>query len=158
VLLPNRGTRIVGAGLALAMLVLLALARMEPTILGYHLHLNFAPAWAQLIKSYYLMGNWNLLWYAVIALAVFGWRRLREPPLLPLTAVVAAGLAFLFFVFAFTEAAAWMADLTTANRASLHIVPLLIYLGVLTWHSMVRRDAAASAPATIESSSAPSAA
>jgi hypothetical protein len=135
-LLPRRGPRIVGIGFALAALALFALARTDPTILGYRLHLNFAPAWAQLVKSYYLMGNWNLLWYAVVALLVFGWRHLKEPPLLPLTAVTAAGLAFLFFVFAFTEAAVWLADLTTANRATLHIVPLLVFLGVLTWHSM----------------------
>ena len=44
-------------------------------------------------------------------------------------------MAFLFFVFAFTEAPCWMADLTTANRATLHIVPLLVYLGVLTWRA-----------------------
>jgi len=136
VLLPRRGIRIVGIAFAVAALVLLALARIGPTILGYQLHLNFAPAWAQLVKSYYLMGNWNLLWYAVVALAAFGWRRLWEPTLLPLTIVTAAGILFLFFVFAFTEAAVWMADLTTANRATLHIVPLLVFLGVLTWRSM----------------------
>ena len=147
-LLPRRGARIVGTGFALAALALLALARTEPTIQGYRLHLNFAPAWAQLVKSYYLMGNWNLLWYAVIALVAFGWRRLREPPLLPLTAVTLAGLSILFFVFGFTVAAVWLADLTTANRATLHIVPLLVYLGVLTWHSMTTPSAAAPAVAT----------
>jgi hypothetical protein len=136
VLLPRRGARIVGVGFAVAALALLVLARTEPMLLGYRLHLNFAPAWAQLVKSYYLMGNWNLLWYAVIALVAFGWRHLMKPPLLPLAAVTAAGLGFLFFVFAFTDAAAWLADLTTANRATLHIVPLLVFLGVLTWHSM----------------------
>ena len=135
-LLPRRGTRIVGIGFTLAALALLALARTEPTMLGYRLHLNFAPAWAQLVKSYYLMGNWNLLWYAAIALVAFGWRRLRERPLLSLTAVMVAGLFFLFFVFAFTDAAVWLADLTTANRATLHLVPLLVFIGVLTWHSM----------------------
>jgi hypothetical protein len=136
VLLPRRGARIVGVGFAVAALALLTLARTEPMLLGYRLHLNFAPAWAQLVKSYYLMGNWNLLWYAVIALVAFGWRHLMKPPLLPLAAVTAAGLGFLFFVFAFTDAAAWLADLTTANRATLHIVPLLVFLGVLTWDSM----------------------
>ena len=88
------------------------------------------------------------LWYAVIALVALGWRRLTKPPLLPLTAVTAAGLCFLFFVFAFTEAGAWLADLTTANRATLHIVPLLVFLAVLTWHSMTLApaDAAPSPP------------
>lgn len=153
-LLPRRGPRIVIIGFAFVALVLLALTRTEPTIAGYLLHLDFAPAWAQLVKSYYLMGNWNLLWYAVLALIVFGWRRLKEPPLLPLAAVTAAGAFFLFFVFAFTEAAVWLADLTTANRATLHIVPLLVFLGALTWHSLtiappdVAAAPAVEAPAT----------
>ncbi len=135
-LLPRRGVRVVGIGFTIVALLLFALTRIEPTIAGYRLHLDFAPAWAQLVKSYYLMGNWNLLWYAVLALIVFGWRRLKEPPLLPLTAVTLAGAFFLFFVFAFTDAAVWLADLTTANRATLHLVPLLVFLGVLTWHAL----------------------
>jgi hypothetical protein len=154
VLLPRRGLRIVGAAFALVAIALLALARMQPTIAGYQLHLNFAPAWAQLIKSYYLMGNWNLLWYAVLALAAFGWRQLKEPSLLPLTMVAAAGMAFLFFVFAFTEAAVWMADLTTANRATLHIVPLLVYLGVLTWRAMTSAPSEAQSSPAVSASSA----
>ncbi len=134
--LPRRGARVVGIAFALAALALLALARTEPTILGYRLHLDFAPAWAQLVKSYYLMGNWNLLWYAVAALVVFGWRQLTKPPLLPLAVVAAAGLSFLFFVFAFNDAAAWLGDLTAANRATMQIVPMLVFLGVRTWHEM----------------------
>ena len=104
--------------------------------MGYRLHLAFAPAWAQLVKSYSLMGNWNLLWYAVAALVVFGWRQLTKPPLLPLAVVAAAGLSFLFFVFAFTDAAAWLGDLTAANRATMQIVPMLVLLGVRTCHEM----------------------
>lgn len=151
-LLPHRGARIVGIAFALVALVLLALARTEPAILGHRLHLNFAPAWAQLVKSYYLMGNWNLLWYGVIALVAFGWRRLSKPPLLSLTAVTAAGLFLLFFVFAFTEAAVWLPDLSMTNRATLHIVPLLVFLGVLTWHSMTLASSeTASSPAVAAS-------
>jgi hypothetical protein len=133
---PRRGLRIVVTGFAVAVLGVLAIARTQPTLLGYHLKLDFAPAWAQLVKSYYLMGNWNLLWYAVIALMIFGWRRLSQPPLLPLSAVVAAGLIFLAIVFSFTTAAEWIADLTTANRASMHLAPLLVFAGVLLWHRM----------------------
>src|SRR5205823_12019254 len=128
---PRRGGRIIGTGFALAALALLVLARTEPTVLGYRLHLDFAPAWAQLVKSYYLMGNWNLLWYAVIILMVLGWRRLSQPPLAPLAVVVAAGLLFLAVVFSFTTAAAWIADLTTANRASMHLAPLLVFVSIL---------------------------
>jgi hypothetical protein len=135
-LLPRWGLRVVVTGFAVALLAVLAIARAQPTLLGYHLKLDFAPAWAQLVKSYYLMGNWNLLWYAVIVLMVLGWRRLRAPPLAPLAVVVAAGLLFLAIVFSFTTAAAWIADLTTANRASMHLAPLLVFVSILLWHRM----------------------
>jgi hypothetical protein len=137
VLMPRRGLRILGIGAALAVVVLLVLARTEPLVLGYRLHLNFAPAWAQLVKSYFLMGNWNLLWYGFVVIVVVGARRLLEPPLAPLAAIAAAGFGFLLFVFAFTDAGVWLADLTTANRATLHLAPLLVALGVLTWHRLM---------------------
>ena len=145
-LLPRRGLRVVVGGFAVALLGVLAIARAQPTLLGYHLKLDFAPAWAQLVKSYYLMGNWNLLWYAVIVLMVLGWRRLSQPSLAPLAVVVAAGLLFLAIVFSFTTAAAWIADLTTANRASMHLAPLLVFVSILLWHRMTQ-DSAETAPA-----------
>ena len=151
VLLPRRGLRVVVTGFAVAVLGVLAIARAQPTLLGYHLKLDFAPAWAQLVKSYYLMGNWNLLWYAVIVLIVLGWRRLSQPPLAPLAVVVAAGLLFLAIVFSFTTAAAWIADLTTANRASMHLAPLLVFASVLLWHRMTH-DSSGTAPAAASAS------
>nr|MBA3776838.1 hypothetical protein [Betaproteobacteria bacterium] len=36
-----------------------------------------------------------------------------------------AGSVFLFVVFAFTNARAWVADQTTVNRATLHLAPLV---------------------------------
>ena len=136
-LLPRRGLRALAIASALVALILLFLARTNTVILGYQMHLDFAPAWAQLVKSYFLMGNWNLLWYGFIAILVIGARRILKPPLVPLTVIVIAGLAFLLFVFAFTEAAAWLADLTTANRATIHIAPLLVVLATLTWQQLV---------------------
>ena len=135
-LMPRRGLRALGIAAALSALILLFLARTNTVILGYQMHLNFAPAWAQLVKSYFLMGNWNLLWYGFIAIVIIGARRILKPPLLPLTVIVIAGLGFLLFVFAFTEAATWLADLTTANRATIHIAPLLVALGMLTWQRL----------------------
>ena len=146
VLIPRRGFRVVGVCFVLGILAFLLIARAKPTILGYHLNIDFNPAWRQLIKSYYLMGNWNLLWYAVLALIIFGWRRLREPPLVPLTAIAAAGLLFLGMVFSFTNAATWIFDLTTANRASMHLAPILVFLGILTWQRLTEAPASA-APA-----------
>ena len=135
-LMPRRGVRVVAIGFALVALVALLLARTEPVVLGYRLHLDFSYGWAQLIKAYFLMGNWNLLFYGAIVIFMLGARRLIEPPLAPLAAITVAGLAFLLFVFAFTQAALWLADLTTANRATLHLAPLLVTLGVLTWHRL----------------------
>ena len=52
-------------------------------ILGYHLHLDFAPDWEALANSFLLYDNWHLLWYGAIAVALLGrasfwrlkWRR-----------------------------------------------------------------------------------
>ena len=151
VLMPRRGFKIVGVCFALGILAFLLIARAKPMLLGYHVDLDFNPPWAQLVKSYYLMGNWNLLWYAVIALIAFGWRRLGEPPLAPLTAVAATGFIFLGVVFSFTNAASWIFDLTTANRASMHLAPLLVFMGVLTWQRLTEPlaiAAPAAAPGT----------
>jgi hypothetical protein len=152
-LMPRHGLRVLGIVAALSVVVLLLLARTEPVVLGYRLHLDFAPAWAQLVKSLFLMGNWNLLWYGIVVIVVVGARRLLEPPLAPLAAIAAAGLGFLLFVFGFTDAAIWLADLTTANRATLHLAPLLVALGVLTWHQLTL-----SSPATPVAAAEPRAA
>ena len=152
-LMPRRGLRLLGICAALAALLLLIIARTEPVILGYRLHLNYAPAWRELVRSSFLMGNWNMLWYALTAIAIVGARRLLRAPLAPLTVIVIAGLAFLLFVFAFTVAATWLADLTTANRATLHIAPLLVVYGVLIWNQL-----ATVAPATTGHAAQPGAA
>jgi len=147
-LMPRRGVRVVAIGFAVLAVAALVLARTEPVLLGYRLHLDFSYGWAQLIKAYFLMGNWNLLFYGAIVILVLGARRLVEPPLAPLAAITAAGLAFLLFVFAFTQAALWLSDLTTANRATLHLAPLLVTLCVLTWHRLaLATSAAPTAPA-----------
>jgi hypothetical protein len=60
--------------------------------------------------------------------------------------VGAAALAFLVVTFAFTNAAAWVENFTTVNRATLHAAPLLVCLCVLLWHELAKR-AEAHAPA-----------
>ncbi len=47
--------------------LLAVLAQTHPVIFNYRLHLDFAPAWARSVESYFLLGNWNLLWYGAIA-------------------------------------------------------------------------------------------
>ncbi len=137
-MLPRRGPRLVLVGFAACMLALLALAQTQPVVLGYSLHLDFAPDWGALGNSYFLFGNWHLLWYGVIAAALAGRRQLLQPPLAVLTVVIIAGLLFLFFVFGFTNARDWVTDQTTVNRATLHLAPLICVWMLLVFHAWAR--------------------
>src|SRR5205807_2206093 len=91
VVFPRRGVSILAAGLAIALTALLILARTEASVLGYHLHLDFAPPWLGMFESMFLLGNWHLLWYAILVVAVVGWREIVSRPIAPLSATVAAG-------------------------------------------------------------------
>ncbi len=148
---PRRGLRIVGIGVAATLFALLVLARTHPVVLGYRLHLDFEPSWAGLVESFFLLGNWHLLWYAAIAIAIVAWRDLRSPRLLPLGVTIGVGFVFLAVVFAFTNARNWVAGQTTINRAVLHIAPLAavwIVLVASQWldRNRPRSDATPAAP------------
>jgi hypothetical protein len=150
VLLPRRGVKVVGLCFGVAALLLLALIRTDATILGYRLHIDYQPQWHSLLKAYLLLGNWHLLWYGVIALAIVGAGSLLRPPLAPLAMVVASGLALLLIAPGFSSASALLADFTTFNRAALHLAPLLVCLCILLWHELAApasRSALASADA-----------
>ena len=138
---PRRGPRIVGAALGLSTLAVLVLARTDFTLLGHNLHLEYRSPWHEFADAYLLLGNWHLLWYAVVALAIVGARRLMRPPLSALAAVLVPGLAFLFVAYAFTRAPAWIVDPGSINRTTLHLAPLLVYVCVLLWRELTVRVA-----------------
>jgi hypothetical protein len=142
VLLPRRGLKLVGWCFGVAALLLLALAQSDVTILGYRLHLDYRPQWHSLAEAYLFLGNWHLLWYSAIALAIVGARALLQPPLAPLAMVVASGLALVIIVPAFGGTSALLADFTTFNRATLHLAPLLTCFCVLLWRELTERPAA----------------
>ncbi|MEP6656006.1 MAG: hypothetical protein ABJC33_02145 [Betaproteobacteria bacterium] len=144
---PRRGLRVAGVSFAAAALLLAFLAQTHPVLLNYRLHLDFDPQWAALGRSYFLLGNWHLLWYGAIAAAVLAYRQLLSPPLAPVTMIAAAGALFLFFVFGFTNARQWVADQTTVNRASLHFAPLAVIFMMLAFDAFSRRWQAAADPA-----------
>jgi hypothetical protein len=125
-LLPRRGPRVVAAGYAAAVIGLLVLAQTSPVVMGYHLHLDFAPDWEALANSFLLYDNWHLLWYGAIAVALLGWRQLMAPGVAPLTVVVGGGVIFVAFVMLFTNARDWLSDQSTINRATLHVAPLVV--------------------------------
>ena len=137
-MLPRQGIRIATALFIIAICAMLVLARAEPTILGYRLHLDFEMPWRALFEAYFAFGNWNLLWYGVIAVAVLARRHLLSREVAPYTAMVAAGLIFLLFGFAFTNARVWVEDQSTVNRATLHLAPLIIVWMLLSFRAWAR--------------------
>lgn len=141
------GLRIVVAGFVFALVTFGVLAQSEPVILGYRLHLDFAPDWTALGQSFFLLDNWHLLWYGVIAVAVLGRRQLLAPGIAPLTIVLVAGSLFLLLVFGFTNARAWVADQTTINRAVLHLAPLAALWALVVFHAWSKASKAAGVPA-----------
>lgn len=150
-LVPRYGKRLVALGFAAAALALLVLAQTSPRILNYSLHLDFAPPWNALFDSLFMLGSWNLLWYGVVAAGVLAWRQLLRRDLAPFSLLVAAGIAFLFIVFAFTNARAWVETQTTINRAVLHLAPLFAVWMMVVLHArfaLAVADATAATAAT----------
>ena len=121
------------------------MARTNVVILGYRLHADFDPGWRSFWDAYLLSSSWNLLWYGAVVLAIVGARRLGRPRLAPLSVVVGTGIAFLLFVTWFTNASGWMQELTTLNRATLHLAPLVVVFGALLWRELAG-DAQPAAP------------
>lgn len=146
VLLPRHGVRLAIAGFAAAIILMVVIAQFRLSIFNYQLKLDFDPAWGDLAQSYFLLGNWHLLWFGVVAASALAWRHLLAPALAPITMIVGAGLMFLFFVFAFTNASFYIADQTTVNRATLHLAPLMVILMVLAWNQFALAWHATHAP------------
>jgi len=150
---PRHGLRIAFAGFAAAAVLLVLLARFKLRLFNYELNLTYTPAWGDLAESYFLLGNWHLLWYGAVAVALVAWRHLFDRALAPLTTIVIAGLMFLFVVFGFTTASYYITDQTTVNRATLHLAPLVVAFMILAWQVFATRFGARHAEA---SSSLPS--
>jgi hypothetical protein len=150
VLLPRRGLKIVAASFGVAALLVLALAQSDTTLAGYRLHLDYQPQWRSQVAAYLLLGNWHLLWYGAIAVALLGARTLLRPPLAPLAMVVAWGLALLLVAPAFSGASAALADFTVFNRATLHLAPLLVCLTLLVWRELTARAPGPVVPAAAD--------
>ena len=119
---------------AASAIVAFVLAQTSLTILGYRTGTGFRMPWRSLAEAYFAFANWHLLLCGVVAVGLLAWRRLLHPTLAPLTITIAAGLVFLAFGFAFTNAGAWVEDQATVNRATLHLAPLLALWMILAFH------------------------
>ena len=147
VLLPRQGLRLSLIGFAIVAFALAALARLKLTFFNYRLDLDFDPPWRDLFQSYFLLGNWNLLWFGVAGVLLLAHRQLVSRALVPLTVIVIGGMLFLFFVFGFTNASEFIADQTTVNRATLHLAPLMVCFVMLAFDAFARRAKTPDAPA-----------
>ena len=134
-LLPRHGLRVAAACFGIAALAALVLTRSGMTIVGYHLQLDYDMPWDGLVEAWFTFANWHLLFYGAAAMVVLAWRHLLSRELAPLTITVAAGLAFLMFGFAFTNARVWVEDQSTVNRATLHLAPLIVVWMLLAFRA-----------------------
>ncbi len=144
---PRWGLRVALGLVAAGVLALLVLVQTSPVILGYRIQYDGSFPWQALVDAYFLYANWHLLWFAVIAVAILGWRSLREPGIASFTVTLGLGLLFLLFGFAFTNAAAWVEDQSTVNRATLHLAPLAVVCMLLVYRDWSQRQRPATAVA-----------
>jgi hypothetical protein len=141
--LPRRGLLAAGVLFGLGIFALLVASRTGFTLFGYRFSPTYAMPWGALFDAYFSFGNWHLLWYAALAVAVAGWRQLFAAAVAPYTVVIAGGLLFLFVGFAFSNAGAWVEDQSTVNRATLHLAPLVVVWMFVTLRERWRAPAAA---------------
>ena len=87
--------------------------------------------------NYLILGNYHLLWYALLVAVLLCARQAVSAALRPATVLLATGLGFLAASFFFTNSAQWWGDYGTINRATLHFAPLVVfYLCVLSRASL----------------------
>jgi hypothetical protein len=132
-LFPRRGLKFVAWSLAAAALTIIVFA--QGTFGGPTLHLG--ASLRSFADAFLLFDNWHLLGYAAIALAIVGARRLVGQPLAPLTAIVGSALAWLVVAALFSaDVVRWFPDAAAINRATLHVAPLIVCVGLLLWHEL----------------------
>src|SRR5438552_4436899 len=93
----------------------------------YEAHAAPNPTTGIVLDNYLLLDNYHLLWYLLVAGLVVWWREATAKALRPATSLIAAGVAFLAVSFLFTNSAAWWGDYGTINRATIHLVPALVF-------------------------------
>lgn len=129
VLVPRAALASVAVLLVGGVIALLVLGEMGSfNLFGYPVQaLRYTPVWESLWQSLFVLDNWHLLWYLVIATSAFVVHRLLSPAVMHMTVLLIAAFSFLGVVFFFTQAGAWADDFTTLNRALLHMVPMLLF-------------------------------
>lgn len=100
-----------------------------------------------LTKAFFVLPNWNLLWYALPFAVIVTLRGLDKTPVRPMfIAFGLFGAGFLVLVFYFTHASMWVQSMTASNRLALQFVlPLSLWLSVGVYQYAYARPDSASA-------------
>ena len=100
-------------------------------MLGYVLKskpYNVLPA---LRDHLFVLDNWHLGAYALVAIVVWRWRILLAPRIAPMTVTVLAGVALIVVVYFFTTAAWGVLNETLVNRMPLHLAPAIAFYALV---------------------------
>jgi hypothetical protein len=101
-----------------------------PSLGRFELALHFI--WEPFYRNLFVMSNWNLLWYLVVAALILAAARVRlHREFFVYTVFILSGLGVVFVTFFLTSNAAWAERYTSINRILLHLVPLLLFYVLL---------------------------
>jgi hypothetical protein len=139
------GLALMGAGAAVAFLYL-AFGPAELPFLGYALQTRFVDVSRPLYEHMFVMDDWHLLWYAVLAVIAVNARRLFDEQLAPMSVTVLSAAAFILVLFFFTTASAGVREESTTNRLLLHTVAVLVFYVALILRARQPQPKAAPAP------------
>jgi hypothetical protein len=143
-MLPRRWRRMGFASAALVLVLIAALCGLKLPLPGLgwvgfshgyvsvpvigQLHIAWhGAAFMGVLNSLFVQPNWHLLWWIAPLIVAWRWRALRAADVTrQLGAFLLAALAFLTFLFVFTDAASFAESYTAINRLLMHIVPALV--------------------------------
>jgi hypothetical protein len=120
------GLALIGAAAAAAILYL-AVGPSELRVFGYTLRTRFVDVSRPVYEHMFVMDNWHLLWYAVVAVIALHARTLLDDRLAPMSVTMLGAIAFVGVVFFFSTAAGAVEDETITLRFLLHTVPAFVF-------------------------------
>lgn len=91
-------------------------------------NLGYRGTWEPVLKNFFILANWHLLWYLALAAVVATVPRMRAERWRRVMAVfIGSCLLMLFVLFFLTDAQRWAEQYTSINRVFLHFVPALLF-------------------------------
>ena len=105
----------------------LAFGPPELRLFGYTLRTRFVDVSTPVYEHMFVMDNWHLLWYAVIAVVAFHWRSLLDETLAPMSVTMLAAMAFIGVEVFFGTAADAIREESIINRLLLHTVAAFVF-------------------------------